>query len=186
VQPRAIPAYKRGRCAKPIAVQAEVAARRASGQTISAIAKDLCLSRSTVYKYLAPTNLDRPIDVRATFAEVMRLQVSPERIAKVISEGLDANETKIFADKGHIVDTKDVVSWSERRQYAALAAEFGGYFVPVERGGGTNIGTVNILWAENAPSWAKLPSSTTSPSSESHAEDAKPASLTLSERCDKA
>ena len=79
-------------------------------------------------------------DVRHAFAALMREAVPPERIAKAISEGLDAMETKFFSSEGSVTDSRDVIAWSERRAYAELAAEYGQYHVPEkgdgERGGG--------------------------------------------------
>jgi hypothetical protein len=82
-------------------------------------------------------------DVRHAFAALMRETVPPERIAKAISEGLDAMETKFFSSEGEVKDSRDVIAWSERRQYAELAASWGGYHVPDkgdrEQGGGVLI-----------------------------------------------
>ena len=69
-------------------------------------------------------------DVRREFAAAMRRRISAEKIAETIEAGLSAMETKFFQKDGKIVDTADVIAWGERRQYAALAAEYGGYFVP--------------------------------------------------------
>ena len=77
-------------------------------------------------------NIERP-DVRAAFAEIIQSKIPPEKIADRIDAGLDAMETKFFQSEGNVVETREVVAWSERRQYAALAAEFGGYFIPPRR-----------------------------------------------------
>lgn len=69
-------------------------------------------------------------DVREAFAALIRETVPPERIAKAISEGLDAMETKFFSSEGEVKDSRDVIAWTERRQYAELAAEYGGYHAP--------------------------------------------------------
>jgi len=69
-------------------------------------------------------------EVRAAFAAVIRKQIPPEKIARRIKEGLDAKETQFFQRGGIVTDSREAVSWAERRQYAALAAEFGGYHVP--------------------------------------------------------
>lgn len=82
-------------------------------------------------------------DVRQAFAALIRETIPPERITKAISEGLDAMETKFFSSEGEVKDTRDVIAWSERRQYAAMATEYGGYHVPDksdrEQGGGVLI-----------------------------------------------
>jgi hypothetical protein len=85
-------------------------------------------------------------DVREAFAALIRETIPPERITKAISEGLDAMETKFFSSEGEVRDSRDVIAWSERRQYAELAAEYGGYHAPDkgdrEQGGG---GVILIL-----------------------------------------
>jgi hypothetical protein len=79
-------------------------------------------------------------DVREAFAALIRETVPPERIAKVLEEGLGALETRFFSHEGVVQDTRDVVAWSERRAYAALVSEYGGYHAPDkgdrEQGGG--------------------------------------------------
>lgn len=66
-------------------------------------------------------------DIQAVLGEHIRKIIPAERIAQRMSEGLDAMETVFAKFKGRITDQKDVVSWSERRQYAELAAKMGGY-----------------------------------------------------------
>jgi len=76
-----------------------------------------------------PAKIETP-DVKMAFTELIQQAIPPERIAKVIEEGLGALETKFFSHEGVVQDKRDVVNWSERRQYAAMAAEMGGYHVP--------------------------------------------------------
>ena len=81
-------------------------------------------------------------NVRVAFAELIRATISQEKIAQRINEGLDAMETKFFQYEGIVTDTRDVINWAERRQYAQLAAEFGDLVVPkrpAEAGSGVNI-----------------------------------------------
>lgn len=81
-------------------------------------------------------------NVRTAFAELIRKIIPQGKIAKRINEGLDATETKFFAKDGIVLETRDVINWSERRQYAQLAAEFGDLVVPkrpAEVGSGINI-----------------------------------------------
>ena len=68
------------------------------------------------------------------FTELVRQTIPPERIAKAIEEGLGALETKFFSHEGVVQDKREVVNWSERRQYAQLAAEYGGYHAPPDKG----------------------------------------------------
>ena len=74
--------------------------------------------------------LEAQPDVQAAFSALVREAVPPEHIAKAIAEGISAKETKFFAHEGKVQDQRDVVAWSERRQYAQLAAEYGGYYAP--------------------------------------------------------
>lgn len=69
-------------------------------------------------------------DVKAAFAEVMRKKISARRIAEKISKGMDAKETKFFADKGIVIDSREVEAWGEQRQFTDMAARYGGYYNP--------------------------------------------------------
>ena len=59
---------------------------------------------------------------------------------------MTATETKFFSHEGVVQDKREVPAWSERRQYAELAAEYGGYHLPIKddarQGGG---GVILIL-----------------------------------------
>jgi len=66
-------------------------------------------------------------DVREAFTRLVREMVPAEQIAKTIAEGMAATETKFFAHEGIVQDHREVPAWSERRQYAELAAAYGGY-----------------------------------------------------------
>ena len=94
-------------------------------------------------------------DVKEAFAALIREAVPPERIVKVISEGLEAMETKFFAEKGVVKDERDVISWPERRQYAELAAEYGGYHIP-EKGERETGGGVILILPDTTPSSAPI------------------------------
>jgi phage terminase small subunit len=74
----------------------------------------------------AAVKIEKP-EVKDAFAKLIRQYVPAHRIAKRIQEGLDACETKFFQKDGVVTDSKDVIAWSERREYAKLAAEFGNY-----------------------------------------------------------
>ena len=85
-------------------------------------------------------------DVREAFARLIRAMVPPELIAKTIADGMVANETKFFSHEGVVQGSRDVPAWSERRQYAELAAEYGGYHVPKKNDHGPNgAGVILIL-----------------------------------------
>jgi phage terminase small subunit len=66
-------------------------------------------------------------DIQSVLGEHIRKIIPAERIAQRMSEGLDAMETVFAKFEGRISDKTEVVSWSERRQYAELAAKMGGY-----------------------------------------------------------
>ena len=65
--------------------------------------------------------------IKAAFARLMKRAVPAHVLAQRIAEGLNAEETKFFQHEGKITDQANVVAWSERRQYAQLAAEYAGY-----------------------------------------------------------
>lgn len=73
-----------------------------------------------------PTSIESP-SVKAAFSKLIRKLAPAHVVAGKIAEGLNATETKFFQKDGVVTDRKDVVNWSERRQYAQLAAEYGEY-----------------------------------------------------------
>jgi hypothetical protein len=77
-----------------------------------------------------PTDKIERKDVREAFATLIRETVSADEIAETLKAGMKAMDTKFFSEKGVVQDQRDVVAWSERRQYAQLAAEYGGYHAP--------------------------------------------------------
>lgn len=83
--------------------------------------------------------------MREAFAALIRETVPAERIAQAIMEGMGANETKFFSHEGVVQDKREVVAWSERRQYAELAAEYGGYHIPKKSDGNQGGGVILIL-----------------------------------------
>lgn len=62
-------------------------------------------------------------DYKRAFGELARMKIPASKIVKRINQGLDAVETKFFTNNGVVTDSRDVINWSERRKYAALAAE---------------------------------------------------------------
>jgi hypothetical protein len=72
-------------------------------------------------------------DVQGAFAELIQAVIPSEKIVARIAEGLDATETKLYAFQGMIFDREDLIAWTERREYAKLAAEFGRYFVQTQK-----------------------------------------------------
>jgi hypothetical protein len=113
---------KKGISVKPQSVKAAVVEKRLDGESKAQIANELGIAPKTVGRIL-----DEP-----QFYEVVRKAIPPEKIAKRLREGLNAKETQFFQKDGIVTDHRDVISWSERRQYLQLAAEFGGYHRPGE------------------------------------------------------
>lgn len=68
--------------------------------------------------------------LKAQFSKLLRQHIPAHKIAQRIAEGLDAQETKFFQFEGRVSDSRDVINYAERRQYAKLAAEFGQYVEP--------------------------------------------------------
>ena len=64
----------------------------------------------------------------------MERRIPAYKIVERIAEGLDTTESKFFHKNGIVTDQRTVVNWSERRQFAQLAAEYGGYLAhPMSR-----------------------------------------------------
>ncbi len=72
-------------------------------------------------------------DVRAAFEELIRPHVDTNKIAQRLAEGLDATVTKFFLHKGKIIDTCEVVDYTRRREYVALAAKLLGLHVEKQK-----------------------------------------------------
>jgi len=68
--------------------------------------------------------------VREPFAELIRSTISANDIAETLKAGMQATETKFFAEKGIVQEQREVIAWGERRLYAELVAEYGEYHVP--------------------------------------------------------
>lgn len=99
----------------------------AAGKTKTDAALDAGYALSTAKN--AKSHIETP-NVREAFAALIRQRIPAEKIAQRMEEGLDAMETKFFQKDGKVEDERDVIAWSERRQYAQLAAEYGGFFTP--------------------------------------------------------
>lgn len=97
----------------------------------------------------AKEHIETP-DVRKAFAALIQSVIPAEKIVARIAEGLDAMETKIYAFQGMISDQQELVAWSERREYAQLAAEWGGYFVPAEQSVALT-GTLGVQLVNSVP-----------------------------------
>mgnify|MGYP001573829364 CR=1 FL=1 len=62
-----------------------------------------------------------------------------DKVAGVMLAGLGAMETKFFQHNGIVRDSRNVVSWPERRQYAELIAKVFGELVQPEEGRGMSL-----------------------------------------------
>lgn len=122
----------------PTKRQRAYAAERAKGKNKKEAALAAGYSPTTALR----SNVIETPNFRAAFSHLIRKTIPATKIAKRISEGLDAMETKFFQKDGIVMQTVDVINWAERRQYAQLAAEFGDLVVPkrpAEAGSGVNI-----------------------------------------------
>lgn len=63
------------------------------------------------------------------FQQELEQAIPRARLIKRISEGLDAKETKVAQYEGEFTDTKNLVSYSERRRYAELIAKLQGLLI---------------------------------------------------------
>jgi hypothetical protein len=68
-------------------------------------------------------------NVRAEFQKILSNWVDPDKVGQRIAEGLDAMETKFCKHRGVVMDSRDVIAWSERRAYIEMAAKYAGYYV---------------------------------------------------------
>ena len=68
-------------------------------------------------------------NVRDAFRALVRQEIPARHIVSRLKEGLDAMETKLFQKDGIVTDSRDLVEFSERRNYLELAAKMGGYYI---------------------------------------------------------
>jgi O6-methylguanine-DNA--protein-cysteine methyltransferase len=112
------------------------------GKSVFAAAIDAGYSPNTAQH---PSDL---LDTSAMRKALAALLAPAEKIAKRINEGLDAMETKFFQFQGEVTESRNVVAWGERRQYAELAARLKGLAPGIDydpqRGAPNNI-TVNFV-----------------------------------------
>ena len=113
---------------------------RASGKNKKQAALDAGYSASTA-RVPGPA-IEGCAAVRQEFRRLIRSKITGEKIAQRLAEGLDAVDTKFFQFEGEVTDSRDVVAWSERREYAKLAAEFGGYHVQKQEVTGDDDGPI--------------------------------------------
>ena len=84
--------------------------------------------------------------VKLKAAQRLALFLDPtlEHVAGRIKEGLDAQETKFFQKDGLVTDSRDVIAWSERREYAALAMAALGIARPKDAGDSSEPAAIQV------------------------------------------
>ena len=84
--------------------------------------------------------------VKLKAAQRLALLIDPslEIVANRIKEGLDAQETKFFQKDGVVTDSRDVIAWSERREYAALAMAALGIARPKDAGDSSEPAAIQV------------------------------------------
>lgn len=85
-------------------------------------------------------------------ADLGEIGVGTRALALKIKEKLDAKETKLFQKDGIITDAIDLEAHSVQLHAVELCADILGLRDTGERG--TSIGTINILWHGESPTWA--------------------------------
>jgi hypothetical protein len=93
----------------------------------------------------AKEKIEKPIAEQ--LAKAIQARIPLEKIVRRIDEGMDALETKIVQHQGIVTDYVDLVAWAERREYTAMAAEYGQYHIPhqkIEHDGEID-GTVKVV-----------------------------------------
>lgn len=97
---------------------------------IEEVAKGKTRHQALIAAGYSPTNRACNVEtssVKAALSRLVRQAIPAHKLAQVIADGIEATETKFFQEKGIVTDEREVIAWSERREYAKLAAEFGNY-----------------------------------------------------------
>jgi len=79
----------------------------------------------------AKEKIEKPIAEQ--LAQAIQARIPLAKIVQRIDEGMDALETKIVQHQGIVTDYVDLVAWAERREYTAMAAEYGQYHIPRQK-----------------------------------------------------
>jgi hypothetical protein len=112
----------------------------AAGKTMKAAAKAAGYSDSTASH---PGDvLDRP----AVHEQLVKLLPPITKLAKRISEGVDAKRTVFANFEGQITDSRDCIDFEQRRKYVELALNVSG--VPVTQRPGqplVNVGPIQVV-----------------------------------------
>jgi hypothetical protein len=83
--------------------------------------------------------------VKAALARLIRQAVPAHLLVRRIAEGVSAEETKFFQKEGIVTDQRNVIAWSERREYLKLAAEYGRYVEAKAEESGQSNASVGIV-----------------------------------------
>ena len=77
------------------------------------------------------TSVIETTSVKAAFSRLVRQYVPAHKLAQRVAEGVDATKTiVVMGGKNEPATTQEIADFKERREYAKLAAEFGGYVEP--------------------------------------------------------
>ena len=84
-------------------------------------------------------------NIQAKVPELMdRIGLTDEYLLeKCLKPGLEAKETKFFADKGIVMQEKEVIAWGPRRDFLDMACKIKGLYITREGDGGNGNGERN-------------------------------------------
>lgn len=71
---------------------------------------------------------------QTTLQDAIRKTIPKDLIAKRLQEGLGAESTRFFAYKGEVLDERNVIDYTERREYAKLISQITGDLAPENTG----------------------------------------------------
>jgi len=63
---------------------------------------------------------------RELFGTMLQEHIPLERQTRLLAEGMEANTTKFFAEKGIVTDEREMVDWTARHNFQRLAAQIQG------------------------------------------------------------
>jgi phage terminase small subunit len=130
------PARKRARKRPATTKQRKFVEGVIAGKTPTTAAREAGYREATV-EHPARDIANKPA-VRELFLDVMRTTgITNELLGQRLFEGLSAEETKFFQKEGMVVESRNVIAWSERRAYVELALRLQGLLrdkVEVEAG----------------------------------------------------
>lgn len=151
IKKAAASANRRAKAAKKKTPKIRVALKPRQAKLLEGIVEGKSVRAAALEAGYSPQTAAHPEDLLDTVGmrkALAHLIAPPEKIAQRINEGLDAMETKFFQFEGMVSDSRDVIAWGERRQYAELAARLKGLtpgLPPDPMGDGPSNITVNFI-----------------------------------------